>query len=58
MLQALNSLELTTNVVLLRGAEEVLDTGVGVIVAAEDVDSLLDPLEVVSVQFWAQSTQR
>lgn len=44
VLQAADSLELTTNVELLGGREEVLDTGVGVVIAAEDELGLLDPV--------------
>lgn len=44
MLQAADSLELTTNVELLGGREEVLDTGVGIVIAAEDELGLLDPV--------------
>lgn len=47
MLETVNSLKLTTNVELLSGVKEVLDTGVSVIVAAEDLLGLVDP--VVSV---------
>lgn len=47
MLEAVNSLKLTTNVELLSGVKEILDTGVSVIVAAEDLLGLVDP--VVSV---------
>ena len=43
MLKTVDSLNFTTNVELLGGAEEVLYTRVGVIVAAEDINSLLDP---------------
>lgn len=49
MLQAVDGLELTTNVELLSGGEEVLDTGVGIVVAAEDKSSLLDPVSFVLV---------
>lgn len=45
MLQAVNSLELTTDVEVLGGREKVLDTGVGVVVAAEDQLGLLDPVD-------------
>lgn len=44
VLQAADSLELTTNVELLGGREEVLDTGVGIVIAAEDELGLLDPV--------------
>ena len=44
MLQAVDSLELTADVELLGGGEEVLDTRVGVIVTAEDQLGLLDPI--------------
>jgi hypothetical protein len=44
MLQAVDSLNLATDVELLSNAEEVLDTRVGVIVAAEDLNGLLDPV--------------
>ena len=47
MLKTVNSLKLTTNVELLSSVKEVLDTGVSVIVAAEDLLGLVDP--VVSV---------
>jgi hypothetical protein len=47
VLETVNSLKLTTNVELLSGVKEVLDTGVSVIVAAEDLLGLVDP--VVSV---------
>ena len=43
MLKTVDGLKLSTNVELLGNAEEVLDTGVSVIVAAEDIDGLLDP---------------
>jgi hypothetical protein len=43
VLKTLNGLKLTTNVEILGGGEEVLDTGVGVVVAAEDLDSLVGP---------------
>lgn len=45
MLEAADGVELTTNVELLSSAEEMLDTGVGVIVAAEDQLGFLDPGE-------------
>lgn len=44
VLQAVDSLELTTNVELLGGREEILDTGVGVVITAEDELGLLDPV--------------
>lgn len=37
MLELVDSLELTTNVELLSGMEEVVDTGVKVIIAAKDL---------------------
>lgn len=43
MLKTVNGLDLTTDVKLLGGAEEVLDTGVGVVVAAKDVLGLVNP---------------
>ena len=42
MLQTLKSLELAAHVKLLGSAVEVLGTGVSVIVAAKDLDGLLD----------------
>ena len=45
VLESGNSLELTTNVEVLGGAEEVLDTRVSVVVAAEDVLGLVDPVK-------------
>jgi hypothetical protein len=45
VLKLVDSLKLTTNVELLSGVEEVLDTGVGVIVAAKDLLGLVDPVE-------------
>lgn len=45
VLESGNSLELATNVEVLGGAEEVLDTRVGVVVAAEDVLGLVDPVK-------------
>jgi hypothetical protein len=53
MLQAVDSLNLATDVELLSNAEEVLDTRVGVIVAAEDLNGLLDlvrPVDIVDGQ--------
>jgi hypothetical protein len=47
VLETVDSLKLTTNVELLSGVEEVFDTGVSVIVAAENLLGLVDP--VVSV---------
>jgi hypothetical protein len=44
VLQAADGLELATNVEVLGGREEVLDTGVGVIVAAKDQLGFLDPV--------------
>ena len=49
MLQAVDSLKLTTDVELLSAGEEVLDTRVGVVVAAKDKLGLLDPFELVSL---------
>lgn len=43
MLKAADGLELSTNVKVLRDAEEVLDTGVRVVVAAKDQLGLLNP---------------
>lgn len=43
MLKTVDSLELATNVELLGGGKEVLDTGVSVIVAAKDLLGLVDP---------------
>lgn len=45
VLELVDSLKLTTNVELLSGVEEVLDTGVSVIVAAKDLLGLVDPIE-------------
>jgi hypothetical protein len=45
VLELVDSLKLTTNVELLSGVEEVLDTGVSVIVAAKDLLGLVDPVE-------------
>lgn len=42
MLQTVDGLELATNVKLLGGVEKVLDTGVGVVVAAKDILGLVD----------------
>lgn len=44
VLKTVDGLKLATNVELLCSAEEVLNTGVGIIIAAEDLDSLLDPV--------------
>lgn len=44
VLQAVDSLELTTDVELLGGRKQVLDTWVGVIVATENLDGLLNPV--------------
>lgn len=43
MLKAADGLELSTDVKVLRDAEEMLDTGVGVVVAAKDQLGLLNP---------------
>lgn len=43
--KTLDSLELTTNVKVVGVVEEVLHTGVGVVVAAEDLNGLLDSIE-------------
>lgn len=45
VLETIDGLKLTTDVELLGGREEVLDTRVGVIVAAKDLLGLLDPVE-------------
>lgn len=45
VLELVDSLKLTANVELLSGVEEVLDTGVSVIVAAKDLLGLVDPVE-------------
>lgn len=44
VLNTLNSLELTTDVELVGGAEEILDTGVGIVIAAKDLNGLLGPV--------------
>lgn len=44
MLETVNSLELAADVKFLGGAEEVLDTGVGVVVATKDVLGFVDPV--------------
>lgn len=49
MLEAVDGLELATNVKLLGNAEEVLDARVGVVVAAEDVLGLVDLVGAVDV---------
>ena len=49
--QTVEGLDLATDVELLGCVEEVLGTGVGVIVAAEDVDGLLDPAEHAARQY-------
>lgn len=43
VLKAADGLELSTDVKVLRDAEEMLDTGVGVVVAAKDQLGLLNP---------------
>jgi hypothetical protein len=45
MLKTVNGLELTTDIKLLGGVEEVLDTGVSVIIAAKDLLGLVDPVK-------------
>lgn len=45
MSQAVNSLELAADVKVLGDAVEVLGAGVGVVVAAKDVDGLVDPVD-------------
>lgn len=45
VLKTVDGLELATNVELLGGVEEVLDTGVSVIIAAEDLLGLVDPVK-------------
>lgn len=45
MLKTVNGLELTTNIKLLGGVEEVLNTGVRVIIAAKDLLGLVDPVK-------------
>ena len=45
VLKTVNGLELTTNIKLLGGVEEVLDTGVSVIIAAKDLLGLVDPVK-------------
>lgn len=47
MLETVDGLKLTTNVELLSGVKEVLDTGVSVIVAAKDLLGLVDPVASV-----------
>ena len=42
VLETLDGLELAADVVVLGGAKEVLDTGVGVVIAAEDLFGLVD----------------
>lgn len=49
VLETVNSLKLTTNVELLSGVKEVLDTGVSVIVAAEDLLGLVDLVRSVDI---------
>lgn len=44
VLQAANGLQLASDVELLGGVEEVLDAGVGIVVAAKDLLGLLDPV--------------
>lgn len=50
MSEPLDGLNLATDVELLGGGEEVLDAGVGVVVAAEDLLGLGDPGIALSVQ--------
>jgi hypothetical protein len=45
VLELVDSLKLTANVELLSSVEEVLDTGVSVIIAAKDLLGLIDPVE-------------
>jgi hypothetical protein len=45
VLKTVNGLELTTDIKLLGGVEEVLDTGVSVIIAAKDLLGLVDPVK-------------
>jgi hypothetical protein len=47
VLETVDSLKLTTNVELLSGIKEILDTGVGVIIAAKDLLGLVDPVAFV-----------
>jgi hypothetical protein len=49
VLQAVNGLKLTTNVELLGGVEEVLDTRVSVIIAAKDLLGFVDLVRSVDV---------
>jgi hypothetical protein len=49
VLELVDSLKLTTNVELLSGVEEVLDTGVSVIVAAKDLLGLVDLVRLVDI---------
>jgi hypothetical protein len=49
VVQPLDGLKLAADVELLGGVEEVLDAGVGVVVAAEDLNGLSDPAPTVSM---------
>lgn len=49
MLETVDGLKLTTNVELLSGVKEVLDTGVSVIVAAKDLLGLVDLVRSVDI---------
>jgi hypothetical protein len=49
VLKLVDSLKLTANVELLSGVEEILDTGVGVIVAAKDLLGLVDLVRLVDI---------
>lgn len=49
VLETVDSLKLTTNVELLSGIKEILDTGVGVIIAAKDLLGLVDLVRSVDI---------
>jgi Fe2+ transport system protein FeoA len=49
VLKTVNGLELTTDIKLLGGVEEVLDTGVSVIIAAKDLLGLVDLVRSVNI---------
>lgn len=57
MLKTLDSLELAANVELLGDVEEVLDTGVSIIITAKNLDSLVGPSASVSSRFRARRTR-